>query len=70
MLKPDSQPLVATEGHRLARLAVKAEIGITQELGVSLPKKTLLERGQLLATNQHDLWLNASNVGASLGSER
>jgi DNA polymerase III subunit beta len=55
VLKPDSLTLVATDGHRLALVDVKADIGITEEIGVILPKKTLLELGKLLAEGEGDI---------------
>jgi DNA polymerase III subunit beta len=55
VLKPDSLTLVATDGHRLALVEVKHEVGVTQELGVILPKKTLLELGKLLSEGEGDI---------------
>jgi DNA polymerase-3 subunit beta len=55
VLKPDSLTLVATDGHRLALVEVKHDVGITQEIGVILPKKTLLELGKLLAEGDGDV---------------
>jgi DNA polymerase-3 subunit beta len=55
VLKPDSLTLVATDGHRLALVEVKHNVGITQEIGVILPKKTLLELGKLLAEGEGDI---------------
>ena len=55
VLKPDSLTLVATDGHRLALVDVKHNVGITQEIGVILPKKTLLELGKLLAEGEGDI---------------
>ncbi len=55
VLKPDSLTLVATDGHRLALVEVKHDVGITQEVGVILPKKTLLELGKLLAEGEGDI---------------
>jgi DNA polymerase III subunit beta len=55
VLKPDSLTLVATDGHRLALVEVKHEVGVTEELGVILPKKTLLELGKLLAEGEGDI---------------
>jgi DNA polymerase-3 subunit beta len=55
VLKPDSLTLVATDGHRLALVDVKHDVGITQEIGVILPKKTLLELGKLLAEGEGDI---------------
>ena len=55
VLKPDSLTLVATDGHRLALVEVKHQVGITDEVGVILPKKTLLELGKLLAEGDGDI---------------
>ena len=55
VLKPDSLTLVATDGHRLALVEVKHEVGVTEEVGVILPKKTLLELGKLLAEGEGDI---------------
>ena len=55
ILKPDSLTLVATDGHRLALVAVQQDTGIAQEIGVILPKKTLLELGKLLAEGEGDI---------------
>jgi len=48
ILKPDSLTLVATDGHRLALVDVKHKLSVTGEVGVILPKKTLLELGKLV----------------------
>jgi DNA polymerase-3 subunit beta len=55
VLTPDSLTLVATDGHRLALVEVKHKVGVTQEVGVILPKKTLLELGKLLAEGDGDV---------------
>ena len=55
VLKPDSLTLVATDGHRLALVEVKHAVGVEQEIGVILPKKTLLELGKLLAEGEGDI---------------
>jgi DNA polymerase-3 subunit beta len=55
VIKPQSITLVATDGHRLALVEVQHEVGITQEIGVILPKKTLLELGKLLLDGDGDL---------------
>jgi len=55
VLKPDSLTLVATDGHRLALVEVPHKVGVTQEVGVILPKKTLLELGKLLAESDGDV---------------
>jgi DNA polymerase-3 subunit beta len=46
VLKPDSLAMIATDGHRLALVEVKHDVGITDEAGVILPKKTILELGK------------------------
>ncbi len=48
VVKPGSLTLVATDGHRLALVEVKSDIEVGQEIGVILPKKTLLELGRLV----------------------
>jgi DNA polymerase-3 subunit beta len=55
VLKPDSLTLVATDGHRLALVEVKHNVGVTEETGVILPKKTLLELGKLLMEGDGDV---------------
>jgi len=55
VLRPDSLALVATDGHRLALVEVSHTVGITEEIGVILPKKTLLELGKLLAEGDGDV---------------
>ena len=55
VLKPDSLTLVATDGHRLALVEVKHNVGVTEESGVILPKKTLLELGKLLMEGDGDV---------------
>ena len=55
VLKPQSLTLVATDGHRLALVEVKHETGVSQDVGVILPKKTLLELGKLLAEGEGDI---------------
>jgi DNA polymerase III subunit beta len=55
VLKPDSLTLVATDGHRLALVEVKHTAGLDQEVGVILPKKTLLELGKLLSEGDGDI---------------
>jgi DNA polymerase-3 subunit beta len=54
VLKPQSLTLVATDGHRLALVEVNQEVGVAEESGVILPKKTLLELGKLLAEGDSD----------------
>jgi DNA polymerase-3 subunit beta len=55
VLKPDSLTLVATDGHRLALVEVQHAVGVTQDVGVILPKKTLLELGKLLSEGDGDV---------------
>jgi DNA polymerase-3 subunit beta len=55
VLKPKSMTLVATDGHRLALVEVAHDVGISQEVGVILPKKTLLELGKLLLDGEGDI---------------
>ena len=55
VLTADSLTLVATDGHRLALVEVKHKVGITEDIGVILPKKTLLELGKLLAEGDGDV---------------
>jgi len=55
VLKPGSLTLVATDGHRLALVEVTQDVGVTEEIGVILPKKTLLELGKLLAEGDGDV---------------
>src|SRR3954447_9001293 len=55
VMKPDSLTLVATDGHRLALVEVTHEVGVEQEVGVILPKKTLLELGKLLSEGEGDI---------------
>jgi DNA polymerase-3 subunit beta len=59
VLKPQSITLVATDGHRLSLVEVAHETGVTQEAGVILPKKTLLELGKLLLEGDGDLLFEA-----------
>ena len=51
----ESLTLVATDGHRLALVEVKHNAGVTEEVGVILPKKTLLELGKLLVEGEGDV---------------
>jgi DNA polymerase III subunit beta len=55
VLKPGSLAMVATDGHRLALVEVEHDVGITEEIGVILPKKTILELGKLLAEGEGDV---------------
>lgn len=55
LLKPDSLTLVATDGHRLALVEVTHASGVSEESGVILPKKTLLELGRLLTEGDGDI---------------
>ncbi|MBM3777208.1 MAG: DNA polymerase III subunit beta [Acidimicrobiia bacterium] len=51
----NSITLVATDGHRLALVEVKHKVGLKQEIGVILPKKTLLELGRLVTDGDGDI---------------
>ena len=55
LVKSDGLTLVATDGHRLALVEVKHDVGVTEEISVILPKKTLLEIGRLLAEGESDV---------------
>lgn len=55
VIRPETLRLVATDGHRLALVEVKHQTGVAQEIGVILPKKTLLELGRLLAEGDGSL---------------
>jgi len=55
VISPKRITLVATDGHRLALVDVEHDVGITSEVGVILPKKTLLELGKLLLEGDGDL---------------
>ena len=55
VLKPESLAMVATDGHRLALVEVMYEAGITEEVGVILPKKTIFELGKLLVEGDGDV---------------
>jgi DNA polymerase-3 subunit beta len=55
VLKPKSMTLVATDGHRLALVEVAHDVGVSQEVGVILPKKTLMELGKLLLDGEGDI---------------
>jgi DNA polymerase-3 subunit beta len=55
VLKADSLAMVATDGHRLALVEVSHNVGVTEEIGVILPKKTILELGKLLAEGEGDV---------------
>jgi len=55
ILKSDSLTMVATDGHRLALVEVMHDVGVTEEIGVILPKKTILELGKLLAEGEGDI---------------
>jgi DNA polymerase-3 subunit beta len=59
VLRPDTLTLVATDGHRLALVEVAHKVGINEEIGVILPKKTLLELGKLLAEDDGDVLFEA-----------
>jgi DNA polymerase-3 subunit beta len=55
VLRPESLTLVATDGHRLALVEVTHKVGVSDEVGVILPKKTLLELGKLLVEGDGDV---------------
>jgi DNA polymerase-3 subunit beta len=55
VLRPQSLTLVATDGHRLALVEVNHATGVDKEVGVILPKKTLLELGKLLSEGEGDI---------------
>jgi DNA polymerase-3 subunit beta len=59
VLRPDTLTLVATDGHRLALVEVAHKVGVDEEIGVILPKKTLLELGKLLAEDDGDVLFEA-----------
>src|SRR5512145_382639 len=59
VLRPDTLTLVATDGHRLALVEVAHKVGVNEEIGVILPKKTLLELGKLLAEGDSDVLFEA-----------
>jgi DNA polymerase III subunit beta len=59
IVQPSSLALVATDGHRLALVEVTHETGVTDPVGVILPKKTLLELGKLLAEDPGDVRFEA-----------
>ena len=62
---PDTLTLVATDGHRLALVEVAHKVGINEEMGVILPKKTLLELGKLLAEGEGDVLFEAARTTCS-----
>jgi DNA polymerase-3 subunit beta len=55
LLRPASLALVATDGHRLALVEVNHPVDVPSEVGVILPKKTLLEVGKLVAEGDGDV---------------
>jgi DNA polymerase-3 subunit beta len=55
MVTQESLILVATDGHRLALVEVKHNAGVEEEVGIILPKKTLLELGKLLGEGEGDV---------------
>jgi DNA polymerase-3 subunit beta len=55
VLTPESLTLVATDGHRLALVEVPHQVGVSEEVGVILPKKTLLELGKLLVESDGEV---------------
>jgi len=60
ILRPDSLTLVATDGHRLALVEAPHEVGVTDEVDVILPKKTLLELAKLLVEGTGDVLFETS----------
>ena len=60
VLAPDNLMLVATDGHRLALVDVTHKVGVTEEVGIILPKKTLLELGKLLVEGDGDVLFESS----------
>ena len=54
VLRSDSMSLVATDGHRLALVTVKREVGGAENKAI-LPKKTLLELARLLSEGNSDV---------------
>ena len=48
VLEPDSMSMVATDGHRLAFVKMKAATGVTAKSEVLLPRKTLNEIARLI----------------------
>ena len=55
VMTPQSLTLVATDGHRLALVEVKHAAGVDKEVGVIIPKKTLIELGKLVAEDDGDI---------------
>jgi DNA polymerase-3 subunit beta len=55
LLRPGSLTLVATDGHRLALVDVQHKLDVSSEVGVILPKKTLLEVGKLVTEGDADV---------------
>lgn len=47
-LKPDKLLAVAIDGHRLAKVEEEVSLGISEEIRIILPRKTVLELGRLL----------------------
>ncbi len=59
VIRPESLTLVATDGHRLALVDVEHKGGVSEEVGVILPKKTLIELGKLLVEGDGDVMFEA-----------
>ena len=55
LLRPGTLTLVATDGHRLALVETRHTLPVANEIGVILPKKTLLEVGKLVADGDADV---------------
>ena len=60
VLAPDNLMMVATDGHRLALVDVTHKVSVTEEVGIILPKKTLLELGKLLVEGDGDVLFESS----------
>jgi len=60
ILRPDSLTLVATDGHRLALVEAPYQVGVTDEVDVILPKKTLLELAKLVVEGTGDVLFETS----------
>lgn len=54
-VKPDRIVSVATDGHRLAKVEEKIELGINEERQLILPRKTVLELNRLLTNGSEAL---------------
>jgi DNA polymerase-3 subunit beta len=64
---------VATDGHRLAVSEKEAEIEITEDLLVIVPRKGILELLRLLQNTEEDqleVFINKSHLSVNIGSQR